>query len=118
MVEYDKGGDGGLIMAHTPGPWEVVLGVSTHVRDCSNGDTVATMSDRYGGQWLDYSVVKANARLIAAAPEMMEALEAFAQAEKTHPWPDDKILIGYDGWSLTVGMVRAARAALVKAKGE
>jgi hypothetical protein len=33
-------------------------------------------------------------------------------AEENDPWPDERILTGYDRVYLTVGMVRAARRAL------
>lgn len=61
-----------------------------------------------------------------AAPDMLEALRAFADirieratewAEQNEPWPDDRRLVGYDNWYLTVGMVKAVRAALAKATG-
>lgn len=58
---------------HTPGPWECVI-------DGENGPYVAQPIKRYGDQdkkpiaW-DVSS-KANAHLIAAAPDLLEALEA------------------------------------------
>lgn len=37
---------------------------------------------------------------------------ALAEIEASDPWPDDRVLVGYDGTDLTVGMVREARRAL------
>jgi hypothetical protein len=73
--------------------------------------------------------VKEKAHLIAAAPALYEALEAFAScpriarstgwAEANEPWSDDKVILGIDDdWHLTVGMIRCARAALRLARGE
>lgn len=80
---------------HTPGPWEVnslsqicsSVGADSgdgcaadqydwwQIADCGTGMTLS------GGQMisLGFDVVKANARLIAAAPELLEALEAMVE---------------------------------------
>jgi hypothetical protein len=59
--------------------------------------------------------------------ELLAALKAFAscpivrateRAEREYPWPDSRVLMGLDDWHLTVGMVRAARAAIAKAEGK
>ena len=39
---------------------------------------------------------------------------AIPEVEATDPWPDSRVLVGYDGWELTVGDVRRARALLAK----
>jgi len=57
--------------AHTPGPWEVA-GHGNYVRSRSGGFAVA-QSEELPGQ--DGEERNANARLIAAAPEMLEALK-------------------------------------------
>ena len=53
-------------MTHTPGPWKV-LGEDV-VLECNEKEVVAWVGD-IDGQMID------NAHLIAAAPEMLEALE-------------------------------------------
>jgi len=91
---------------HTPGPWavdELVDGYNIHApaSDCF----VATASDPE----MVWGAIgrEEDARLIAAAPELFEALEATASLlEKLGHISDN---------SLTVG---AARAAIAKAKGE
>jgi len=114
----------------TPGPWRVennrfehwglreVVGPSLQV----NGFVIATDVDAKRA-----ARIEADVRPIAAAPELAEALEPFAKvrieranpnAEANSPWPDDRVLVGYDGFELTVGMIRAVRAALAKARGE
>ena len=95
--------------AHTPGPWRyertdgipvngrhmisgAVPGYLAEVRDCVSGD------------------VQANARLIAAAPDLLAALETAYMA-----------LIGYlpaHRNDVTDAAIGAARAAITKATGE
>lgn len=102
---------------HTPGPW--LYGDYNELRaDRPNDDEcilIATVCDAPFG--LDYGnqrtrphaagEAQANARLIAAAPELLEALEAFMNACRV------------DGVPLGWGLVEHnARAAIAKAKGE
>ena len=64
--------------AHTAGPWRV----GTKVRSCVVADHPAPgiggadEVEYYGGHLICESVNAANARLIAAAPDLLEALEA------------------------------------------
>lgn len=81
---------------HTPGPWD--YGV---IRDVLE----------FQPEWEDVSSdrLDADAALIAAAPEMLAALEAIAEAEE------------FDGDSFVCDfqtLQGVARAALAKAKGE
>lgn len=107
----------------TPGPWDYC---KPHKRWL-----VYPESARDGG--IDYYIAeainvdgrfaeaKANAHLIAAAPEMYAALEAFAEAAKNledrqrdhdHLWESPEAMM------LTAGDLRRALAALRKARGE
>ena len=100
---------------HTPGPWEVSYkfgrsGLIGPVRT-TNDYPVASVTGYYevAGQ------TEPNARLIAAAPELLEALEKLLGLYDlaTH---DE-----YDGTDLLVGLLADAdfaRAAIAKAKGE
>lgn len=110
----------------TPGPWKCFVSHDTgvmRVNPVKGGLVVAECSTRNPFD----AEQEANARLIAAAPDLAEALEAFASvrieratanSEATNPHPDGHIIFGVDNWYLTVGMVRKARAALAKARGE
>lgn len=61
---------------HTPGPWVADFGETTSVR-LSDGSRVATVNHlRLHGR-VAASEAAANARLIEAAPEMLEALEGY-----------------------------------------
>ncbi len=62
----------------TPGPWH--LGYNKHDASIHNGVTIASVCD-------DATHWKANARLIASAPELLAALERLV-----HPMADDEDL--------------------------
>lgn len=103
----------------TPGPWSVVI---ENERPCEpaikSGDWyVATIYEHAGD-----GDTSANAALIAAALELYAALEilaAYPLAEFNKDGkPDDHSLFGANDWMLKVCHVRAARAALAKARGE
>lgn len=75
--------------AHTPGPWHVPSGSFTGL-SVEAGEPIAcpgyggSMSDTQiicGLSWLGTEEWEANARLIAAAPDMLEALEEIAGLE-------------------------------------
>ena len=94
---------------HTPGPWNVTDVIEGNVYPMStmrslnvNGMVLAHINAHYDGE--------ANARLIAAAPELLAALRLcvlkFSQLQDTE---------------MTLGMARAldeARAAIAKAEGQ
>lgn len=83
-------------MTHTPTPWEVVskfIGPYMIKAKADNNHTVALVAD------VD------NARLIAAAPDLLEALETIMK------YPIIPNTIGYE-------MVDTARAAIAKARGQ
>lgn len=108
---------------HTPGPWEVT-GISQDtgsvsigqrdlrivIADVTNAASFGDMLEgamRRGGGRLDHRDARtqlSNARLIAAAPDMLEALRAIRkEARKTKPDPDEI-------WTL-------AQDAIAKAEG-
>lgn len=63
-------------MKHTPAPWETArndchAGQIATVHYCQNNDWVEIWSPN----WPDAETQEANARLIAAAPELLEALQ-------------------------------------------
>lgn len=90
---------------HTPGPWDVDecrYGFAVYAR--KSGDAVVKTEDvegRYGA--IDN---EADARLIAAAPELLEALTEIVAAADG------------DGWKQLDPSFAAARAAIAKARGE
>ena len=88
---------------HTPGPWEAnKRGIGSHGQfDGYEIQTTATKED-FSKTVVEPAIMKnADARLIAAAPELLEALEAIAM---TQEGKED--------------MRSIARAAIAKARGE
>lgn len=91
-------------MKHTPGPWHI-----------ANGCQIRSAKDQIAKAWMTRNGEGlANARLIAAAPELLEALELLAELA--------------DGFSVSgvyfteqienLVAVRRAFAAIAKSKGE
>lgn len=62
---------------HTPGPWKVSSYGTPHLKVFAN-DGAHVASVNYGD--VDMNTQAANARLIAAAPELLEALSAMVHA--------------------------------------
>jgi hypothetical protein len=93
---------------HTPGPWEVnYTKATTQIKPNDGHGIVATIPVRYS-KTDNLAENAANARLIAAAPELLEALK-----EQIEPRAK--------GWKVTDWKIRDAnaRAAIAKAeKGE
>lgn len=83
-------------MSHTPGPWEFDPIDRVVVK---GGAEIAYMARSANG---------ADVRLIAAAPELLEALE-FALAALEDVFGKNKV---------DVGAINTARAAIAKARGE
>ena len=97
----------GAIMSHTPGPWSV------DVRQivAGNGFVVASVKGPHptakGKEWHeDNRFCEANAALIAAAPELLLALEAVIR------WMESPAEGPFSDYQL-----QQARAALAKARG-
>lgn len=98
----------------TPGPWSVTGDPDSFSGVCVEAEKEGiihwVIADRIGGHILgeeydDYSEVEANARLIAAAPELLEALIRLSEAARD--------MHGY-----LEGAVSQAEDAIAKALGE
>ena len=99
---------------HTPGPWQAINDWEIRARDFGS---INIADIRWNGHNEKHG--RANARLIAAAPELLESLEA-ALARIECEWPD-----GRDGRGAsprTPGLIRDCKAqvhaAIAKARGE
>ena len=98
-TDLDMGLDG-----HTPGPWSVSKGSAYYV--CCDGSWIASAMGIRGPEG------EANARLIAAAPELLAALEAFVDG-----FDPDKEYDATDTAYVVFGeKAKLARAAIAKAK--
>ncbi len=89
---------------HTPGPWHTGIGKAGRIIYAADGFAVADATvfhGRHQGDGPSTTEVE-NARLIAAAPELLAALEAITN----------------ESVCLKAAIVEQARAAITKAKGE
>ena len=105
---------------HTPGPWYALRGQRNISIRHKTGDKFLSMvnvASVRGNLPADcpYGSSEANARLIAAAPELLEALE-----EAENALADYIPTIERTGASLNYGhsVLKKARAAIAKATGE
>lgn len=91
-------------MTMTPPPW--TQGTSNAGRSCVWLDGHVEPEETMGpdNTWID-CCTEANARLVAAAPELLEALEEIVSAADG------------DGWNQLDATLSKARAALAKATG-
>ena len=104
-----------------PGPWEVFKNDSlTHVvgpRLCRKGNSSGDIKLCHRwvlGAWKYDKQAHANMHLIAAAPELYEALNGLLKV-----FVEDLAECGYDEDDIADhDLVKAARAALAKARGE
>jgi len=92
---------------HTPGPWRYEASTKT-IRACPSNYWLATMDS-----WDGAVNNEANARLIAAAPDLLEALEELVSRRESVCAERGEMdrLAGSDG------RYNRARAAIAKAKG-
>ncbi len=105
---------------HTPGPWTPEFGEAYRVRAQQDGGQVAIMTNLKGRDGLagrrNGDEVAANARLIAAAPELLEAAKLvleWYEAEDNHSGTDF-----YQRMQMCRDSEDAIRAAIAKATGE
>lgn len=101
-------------MTHTPGPWAVSIcdkelwdtDTTTDI-ESAHGEHIATMGAAH-----DYATWEADARLIAAAPDLLAACEAalaYIPGSEVHSWPP--------GFELRRKAIDLLRAAIAKAEG-
>jgi hypothetical protein len=97
---------GGMSAKHTPGPWaQATLSPSDVVTDADA--MIATARDGMNGISRDQAI--ANARLIATAPTMLDALRELTIAAEAAGWDID---------ADNAPILAAARAAIARATGE
>lgn len=117
IATYESAEDGESAMAHTPGPWafrpetSAIVGATHHVGENYAYETIGHLSESI---FIDASEREANARLIAAAPDLLAALEnIISLAERGAKSGNDPEMT--DIWLR--GDIAAARAAIARATG-
>ena len=90
-------------MNYTKGEWKK-YGQHIHINTANTSDEIITV---LWPEWMPESEARANAHLIAAAPDMYEALKAMYQSWVVRP--DDEV---------NVLLYKMARKALAKAEGK
>lgn len=91
---------------HTPGPW---VANGRYIGTPNHKSFIAECKDQ-NGNWTNEPMAVANARLIAAAPELLEALQAIER----HHVEQNRLKGRDEGKSKTLTI---ARAAIAKATG-
>lgn len=116
----------------TPGPWAVInlTGVFSELgaesgdgskADPTDGWTIADCSagcTLLNGAYVElgFAVQQANAKLIAAAPDLLEALDALVKINEDHNKSIQGVIGTPPGWNDSY--LDAARKALSKARGQ
>lgn len=103
---------------HTPGPWDYITGKTLH--------HVETHMDHPVGAGIPICSIpksrEANARLISAAPDLLEAVQALLQSFSVRATCDGETPFGQSTATLSDGTkvdrFKYAREAIAKAKGE
>ena len=95
---------------HSPGPWECVGFENLVVNDEEGNTITCAPGGRYGAT---LGELRANARLIAAAPEMLEALKDMLE---TYAWKHEETAQN-EGEHMLISAVRKARQTIAKAEG-
>lgn len=110
-------------MKHTPGPWEIDGHNLTAVIHNEGSVTwpqwkhVCNCDYGYADPEKHFEENKANAHLIAAAPEMLEALESVMRLQKLIEYPND-VKECHVGEAMAVsGMLQKVIRVVNKAKG-
>jgi len=78
---------GDIQMSHTPGPWKIFEGWGADKRRPVIVDSIPDVDGKFVGNCICYAAstnpdIEANANLIAAAPEMLEALKMVLQHKR------------------------------------
>lgn len=98
---------------HTPGPWQLAEKYNCCDVRAVDGPYVASSNASAAIRW---DVKEANARLIAAAPELLEALNALLDAD-LYADGEGVCFIKHADTDSGERAVKMARAAIAKAEG-
>ena len=105
---------------HTPGPWQYDGEVKDHFCRIYNAQYRLVAIVPYGSAKNPSKAATPDAMLIAAAPDLLEALKPFAELLKKHhdSMSDDRPIFAIEGSIITAVDLRKAVAAIAKAEGK
>lgn len=103
--------------AHTPGPWEASLTANSIGQRFIYGPNNEHVALTYNGNVRRIGQQDANARLIAAAPDLLEALKAILSNTTLHGTDAFIDRHGDDTSTELDDLTRAARSAIQRAEG-
>ena len=98
----------------TPGPWHYVTHSWSNASVITKNECICALDISYADEKNQLSleaVMAANARLIAAAPQLFEACKAFIEYDKNDATDGVAMMFAYSD------MLKACRAAIAKAEG-
>lgn len=100
---------------HTPGPWGANFtridgnAIGFHITDNKHGSLLPICETAYDTHLVNSNEIESNARLISAAPELLEALQKICE---DNDFCGDEWGIRRDAW------IETAKLAIYKATGE
>ena len=107
---------------HTPGPW--IVGTQSPIDGIILADGICSVIHK-ANDHVSYTVAElvggADARLIASAPDLLAALAHIAALETADEFDErtnGEGMSGDDAVEALSGVIRIARAAIARAKGE
>ncbi|RWB67563.1 hypothetical protein [Mesorhizobium sp.] len=103
--------DGGPAHFHTPGPWKAGLSAGRKVLSVSAANDTWICGELLNGDDMPAKEAEANARLIAAAPEMLAALQSIAT--KARELASDRMMPNGGLWAACAEEAEAAVARAV-----
>ncbi len=105
---------------HTKGPWKTNENAAGNIWIQANGGFIAEITPAYGAVPESLQIERhANARLIAAAPSLLAALETLAQeCQFSRKYIVLSEVEGMAAYDATAKAINEARVAIAQAKGE
>jgi hypothetical protein len=100
-------------MSHTSGPWKIFEGWGADNRRPVIVDSIPDVNGKFVGNCICYAAstnpdIEANARLIAAAPDLLEALQAIARFYNDEKTTVELAMMMYDARCVALTAIQKA----------
>lgn len=101
-----------MTTSHTPGPWFIARydSVRAHLSEGDSGK-YAPVADCVASRTVNDATRAANARLIAAAPDLLAALERIISSRTFSIDHEENRIVGSERWDLRQAMIQAITKA-------